>query len=70
MIFFFEQRGQYVRCELLPLPDGSQELIVTPPDGHQTTEILTRSADVPRRIMELRESMAREGWWGPLGREI
>jgi hypothetical protein len=70
MIFFFEQNGRYVRCEVLPLPDGTSELVVTPPEGDPTTEILTRSDDVTRRILELRESMAREGWWGPLGREI
>jgi hypothetical protein len=70
MIFFFEQKGRYVRCEVLPLPDGTSELIVTSPEGDATTEVLTQSADVTRRIMELRETMAREGWWGPLGREI
>jgi hypothetical protein len=70
MIFFFEQAGRYTRCELLPLPDGAAELIVTPPDGRQTIELLTGSADVTRRMSELRESMARAGWWGPVGREI
>jgi hypothetical protein len=70
MIFFFEQRGRYVRCELLPLPDGASELIVTAPEGHQTIEILEGSADVTRRMSELQESMLSSGWWGPVGREI
>jgi hypothetical protein len=70
VIFFFELNGKYTRCEVLPRPDGTQELIVTPPDGGATTEILMRSADVPRRILELRETMASRGWWGPIGREI
>lgn len=36
MIFFFEQRGRYMRCELTPLGDGSAELVVIDPDGAQT----------------------------------
>lgn len=70
MIFFFEQRGQYVRCELLPLPDGGSELIVTAPEGGQTVEILHDSAQVTRRMTELQESLISAGWWGPVGREI
>jgi len=70
MIFFFEQDGKYTRCEVLPRSDGTQELTVTAPDGGATTEILRNSADVPRRILELRETMANRGWWGPIGREI
>jgi hypothetical protein len=70
MIFFFEQRGRYVRCELLPLPDGGSELIVTAPEGEQTVEILEDSADVTRRMSELRQSFQSAGWWGPVGREI
>lgn len=69
MIFFFEQNGQYVRCEVLPLPDGASELIVTPPEGNQTVEVLN-GTDVTRRISELRESMVLAGWWGPLGRDV
>ena len=69
MIFFFEQEGRYTRFEVLPLPDGASELIVTPPEGNQTVEVLTGS-DVTRRISELRESMLRAGWWGPVGREF
>lgn len=70
MIFFFEQDGRYVRCELLPLLDGASELIVTAPEGGQTVEILQGSAAVTRRMSELSQSMLRDGWWGPVGREI
>jgi hypothetical protein len=70
MIFFFEQEGQYVRCELLPLPDGGSELIVTEPGGGQTVEILEDSAEVTRRMAELRQSLLNAGWWGPVGRQI
>lgn len=69
MIFFFEQQGRYVRCEVLPLPDGASELIVTAPEGNQTVEVLN-GAEVTRRISELRESMLRDGWWGPVGRDF
>jgi hypothetical protein len=70
MIFFFEQNGRFVRCELLPLPDGGSELVVTNPEGIQTTEVLRGSSDVTRRVSQLRESMLRAGWWGPIGREF
>ena len=69
MIFFFEQRGRYVRCELLPLPDGGSELIVTEPGGEQTVEVLGDS-EVTQRMTELRQSFLSAGWWGPVGREI
>ena len=70
MIFFFEQGGRYVRCELLPLPDGGSELIVTEPEGEQTVEVLEDSAEVTRRMTELSQSLLSAGWWGPVGREI
>lgn len=69
MIFFFEQQGRYVRCEVLPRQDGASELIVTAPEGNATVEVL-HGADVTRRISELRESMLRAGWWGPVGRDF
>jgi hypothetical protein len=69
VIFFFEQKGRFVRCEVLPLSDGSSELIVTRPEGSQTVEVLN-GADVSRRIAQLSESMVRSGWWGPLGRDV
>lgn len=70
MIFFFEQAGRYVRCELLPLPDGASELIVTVPEGEQTVEILEDSSEVTRRMAELQQSFLSAGWWGPVGRQI
>lgn len=70
MIFFFEQKGRFVRCEVLPLADGaSSELIITPPDGSPTVEVLTGD-EVTRRISELRETLLQSGWWGPVGRDF
>ena len=70
MIFFYEQEGQYMRCEVHPRADGaSAELIVTGPDGGATVEILSGS-DVTRRVTELQASMLQAGWWGPIGREF
>ena len=70
MIFFFEQKGRYVRCEVLPLPDGGTELVVTQPEGTQTVEVLKGSGEVTRRVSQLRDSMVQAGWWGPIGREF
>jgi hypothetical protein len=69
MIFFFEQRGRFTRCEVLPLPGGASELIVTGPEGNMTREVVP-SSEVTRRVSELREVMVGAGWWGPMGREI
>jgi hypothetical protein len=70
VIFFFEQEGQYVRCEVHPRADGrSAELIVTNPDGASTVEVLSGN-DVTRRVTELQATLLRTGWWGPLGRDF
>jgi hypothetical protein len=69
VIFFFEQGGRFTRFEVQPRPDGASDLIVTPPDGSQTIEVLA-GVDVTRRITELRESLLQAGWWGPVGREF
>ena len=69
MIFFFEQKGRYTRCEVLPRADGAAELIVTAPEGVQTVEVLS-SHEVTRRVSELRDSLLQAGWWGPVGRDV
>ena len=70
MIFFYEQEGQYMRCEVHPRADGaSAELIVTSPDGGATVEIISGS-EVTRRVTELQTTMLLAGWWGPIGREF
>ena len=70
MIFFYEQEGQYLRCEVHPRGDGAAaELIITRPDGGATVEILSGS-EVTRRVTEVQAAMLQAGWWGPLGREF
>ena len=70
MIFFYEQNGLYLRCEVHPRADGSSaEFIVTPPDGAPTVEVL-KGSEVTRRVNELQATMVKAGWWGPLGRDF
>lgn len=70
MIFFYEQAGRYLRCEVHPRADGgSAELIVTPPDGAPTVEVI-HSSEVARRVSELQTKMVKAGWWGPVGRDF
>ena len=70
MIFFYEQQGQYMRCEVHPHADGrSADLIITNPDGASTVEVLPGN-DVTRRVSELQASLVQNGWWGPLGRDF
>ena len=69
VIFFFEQGGQYVRCEVHPREDGASELIVTKPGGGQTVEVVAGS-ELTRRVEQLEATMINAGWWGPLGRDF
>jgi hypothetical protein len=70
VIFFYEQAGLYMRCEVHPRADGaSAELIVTQPDGAATVEILSGS-EVTNRVTELQTMWVQAGWWGPIGREF
>jgi hypothetical protein len=68
MIWFFEKKGQYVRCETRKADDGAYELVITEADGTERVERFEESAAMARRQVELENSLTAEGWTGPHGR--
>jgi len=68
MIWFFERRGEYVRCETRKGADGAFELVVTDPDGTERVERFTDSAALAKRQVELEHGLTADGWTGPHGR--
>jgi len=68
MIWFFERKGQYVRCETRKADDGAFELVITDADGAERVERFQDSASMARRQVELENSLTQDGWTGPHGR--
>jgi hypothetical protein len=64
MIWFFEKKGQFVRCETRKADDGSYELVITEADGTERVERFADSASLAKRQVILEQ----EGWTGPHGR--
>jgi hypothetical protein len=68
MIWFFERKGEYVRCETRRGPNDSYELVVTNPDGSERVERFTDSAAMAKRQVEIEHGLTADGWTGPHGR--
>lgn len=68
MIWFFERKGSYVRCETRKSDDGMFELLITEPDGTERVERFDDSSELARRQVELEHGYAAAGWTGPHGR--
>ena len=68
MIWFFERKGEYVRCETRKATDGVYELVITDAGGAERVERFTESASLAKRQVELEQSLTSEGWTGPHGR--
>jgi hypothetical protein len=70
MIWFFERRGDHLRCEIRPQVEGDRfDLIITHPDGDETVETFTDANQLSRRREQLHERWRREGWDGPFSRD-
>ena len=70
MIWFFERRGQYVRCETRKTPEGTYELVVTSDDGTERVERFDDSTVLAKRQVEIEQELATDGWTGPHGRDM
>jgi hypothetical protein len=69
-MFYFFQRGQeYIRCEISGSPDAGFTLVVTHPNGAERVERFRSSDAVHERWLSLQETLVKEGWWGPHGRD-
>ncbi|MGE5244098.1 MAG: hypothetical protein ACM3SQ_07715 [Betaproteobacteria bacterium] len=67
MVWFFERKGEYLRCETRQV-DGGFELVITEPGGTERVERFDDSAAMARRQVELERGLTGNGWSGPYGR--
>jgi len=68
MIWFFERKGLYVRCETRKTTDGAYELVITKADGTEDVERFDDSATLAKRQVEIEQGLTSDGWTGPHGR--
>ncbi len=68
MIWFFENNGQFCRCELYPLDQQHYRLVIHGIDGTEKVESYGDYDDVLRRTEQLATEWTRAGWRGPFSR--
>lgn len=71
MVWFYERKGSFTRCEARPAADGvGFELAITGPDGTERIERFSDQDTLHARQEELEAALTTEGWTGPHGRII
>jgi hypothetical protein len=71
VIWFYERRGEHLRCEIRQLIEGDKfALVVTMPDGSERTELFDDGGALNRRSVELEKMLRTKGWNGPYARDI
>jgi hypothetical protein len=71
VIWFYERKGEHLRCEIRQLIEGDKfALVVTMPDGSERTEMFEDSGALNRRSLELERLLQTKGWNGPYARDI
>ena len=71
VIWFYERRGEHLRCEIRQLVEGDKfALVVTMPDGSERTEVFEDSGALNRRSVQLEQMLTNKGWNGPYARDI
>lgn len=71
VIWFYERKGEHLRCEIRQQIEGDRfALVVTLPDGTERTEMFDDSGALNRRSVELEKTLASKGWNGPFARGI
>jgi hypothetical protein len=71
VIWFYERRGEHLRCEIRQQIEGDRfALVVTLPDGTERTEWFDDSNGLTRRSVELEKMLREKGWNGPFARDI
>lgn len=70
MIWFFERKGEHLRCEIRMQIEGDRyDLVIVHPDGSETIESFSDSRELSRRTAELEQALRGEGWDGPFARD-
>jgi hypothetical protein len=71
VIWFYERKGEHMRCEIRQLIEGDKfALVVTMPDGSERTELFDDGGALNRRSIELEQMLRTKGWNGPYARDI
>ena len=71
MIWFYERRGEHLRCEIHQQFEGDKfALILTLADGTERVEYFDDSTTLNRRSVELEKMLQDKGWNGPFARSI
>jgi len=71
VIWFYERKGQHLRCEIRQQVEGDRfALVVTLPDGSERTELFEDSGVLNRRSVEIEKMLTQRGWNGPFARDI
>ena len=71
MIWFYERKGEHLRCEIHEqMEDNKIAFIVTLPDGTERVELFDDSAMLNKRSRELEILLRQKGWNGPFARGI
>jgi len=71
VIWFYERKGEHLRCEIRQQIEGDRfALVVTLPDGTERMEMFDDSASLNRRSVELEKMLNSKGWNGPFARDI
>jgi hypothetical protein len=71
VIWFYERRGEHLRCEIRQQLEGDRfALVVTLPDGSERVELFEDSRTLNVRSLELEKMLRLKGWDGPFARDI
>jgi len=71
VIWFYERKGEHLRCEIRQLVEGDRfALVVTMPDGSERTEYFEDGGTLNKRSVELEQLFRTKGWNGPYARGI
>jgi hypothetical protein len=71
VIWFYERKGEHLRCEVRQLIEGDRfALVVTLPDGTERMEMFEDSGALNRRSIQLEQMLHEKGWNGPFARVI
>ena len=71
VIWFYERKGEHLRCEIRQLIEGDKyALVVTMPDGTERTELFDDGGSLNRRSLEIEQMLKTKGWNGPYARDI
>jgi len=71
VIWFYERKGEHLRCEIRQQVEGDRfALVVTMPDGTERTEFFDDSRSLNARSLELEKMLHEKGWNGPFARDI